>query len=320
MQQIGITGNVYNVIKSMYNTCLYRVHCGEGLSESIISSLGLKQGCNLSPNLSNIFQNDIHTIFDSSCDPVYLGDKHLNSLSWADDLVLISTSEIGLQNSLDALSLYCQKWSICINPEKTVYMIMSKRKIKPKRTLFLDGIELKHSNSVSYLGFHLTNNMDPKAMIADRMLKANRASYVLRQAISANGSNNIVDVKLATKLFDKMISPILLYGCCVWGVENSTNLIYLKNISEGNNTRMLALNELYKCGKHIEIVSARRVGRGTDTQPRDILVNLLDFEDKLFLLYLNKSTMLKDKICNYDLKIDNLAYESVHTKFLKVIL
>jgi hypothetical protein len=161
--------------------------------------------------------------------------------------------------------------------------------------------------------------MDPKAMIADRILKANRASYVLRQAISASGSNNIVDVKLATTLFDKMVSPILLYGCCVWGVENSTNLIYLKNISEGTNTRMIALNELSKCGKYIDIVSARRIGRCTETQPRDILVNLIDFEDKLFLLYLNKNKTLKDNLCNYDLKVDNLSYESVHTRYLKVV-
>ena len=40
--------------------------------------------------------------------PVLLADIDTNSLSWADDLVVISKSK-GLQNALDCLNKYCQK-------------------------------------------------------------------------------------------------------------------------------------------------------------------------------------------------------------------
>jgi hypothetical protein len=320
MQRMGITGNVYDLIKSMYGSCRFKINCGDGLSESILSNIGLKQGCNISPNLSNIVQNDIHDVFGNSCDPVCLGEKEFSSLSWADDLVLISLSESGLQNALDALSNYCHTWSICINAEKTVCMTLSKRKSKLKRNFSIKGKYLKHSDSVKYLGFHLTHNLDAKAMINDRIAKANRAVYVLRQALSSSGSNNIIDIKLATSLFDKLVSPVLLYGCCVWGLSNPTNQVYLKNVNEGGNTRLTASKELSKCGKLIDIVSARRVGRINERQPRDILINIRNFDDKLYLLYSNTDSSIKKNLSNFDLKLDDQLYETVHTKFMKVIL
>jgi hypothetical protein len=49
----------------------------------------------------NIYQNDIHDIFGENCDPVELGNIMFNSKSWADDLVLVSTSKSGLQNCIN---------------------------------------------------------------------------------------------------------------------------------------------------------------------------------------------------------------------------
>ena len=72
----------------------------------------MKQGCPLSPVISNIFQTYLHEIFKDNCNPVNIGTKKLNSLSWADDLVLMSTSQKGLQNCLNHLYNYCTKWGI----------------------------------------------------------------------------------------------------------------------------------------------------------------------------------------------------------------
>ena len=74
LQKYGINGNFYQVTKS---TIL-----------QLSSATGVKQGCNLSSLLSYLYQNDLHDIFDDTCDPVKLGNMHVNSLSWADDLIL----------------------------------------------------------------------------------------------------------------------------------------------------------------------------------------------------------------------------------------
>ena len=69
----GITGKMYYIIKDMYTNCQYRVKNSNGVSKTIInSSIGLKQGDCTSPILSNIFQNDIHDIFNEKCDQIML--------------------------------------------------------------------------------------------------------------------------------------------------------------------------------------------------------------------------------------------------------
>ena len=45
---------------------------------------------------------------------------------FADDLVLISETAEGLQNCLNALQNYCDKWCLSINTDKTKVMIFNK--------------------------------------------------------------------------------------------------------------------------------------------------------------------------------------------------
>ena len=86
LPKYGITGRVYNIIKSMYSNCRYAIKRQNTLTTSFHSTCGVKQGCNLSPTLSNLYQNDLHNIFDNSCKPVHLGDITINSLSYADEI------------------------------------------------------------------------------------------------------------------------------------------------------------------------------------------------------------------------------------------
>ncbi len=47
--------------------------------------------------------NDLHLCFGPDCDPVSLGDATFSSISWADDLLLMSTSYEGLQSCPNSL-------------------------------------------------------------------------------------------------------------------------------------------------------------------------------------------------------------------------
>jgi hypothetical protein len=76
------------------------------LTDNFQSFVGVRQGDNLIPTLIKLFINDIPNNCDDSCSPVSLLTRKLHCLLYADDLVLLSESPQGLQNSLAKLSHY----------------------------------------------------------------------------------------------------------------------------------------------------------------------------------------------------------------------
>ena len=78
---------------------------------------------------------------------------------YADDLVLLSKSEQGLQNCLSKLKSYCTNWNLTVNIDKTKVMIFSKpapSKMPPK---FMFGdIPLDYASEYCYLGIVFTSN------------------------------------------------------------------------------------------------------------------------------------------------------------------
>ena len=90
-----------------------------GLTATFTPLVGVRQGCNLSPTLFNIFVNHIVDIFDSTCDPLIMGEYKINCLLYADDLTLLSESEHSLKRCLDRLSCYAKKWQMRIDMKKT---------------------------------------------------------------------------------------------------------------------------------------------------------------------------------------------------------
>ena len=59
----------------------------------------------LSPILFNLYINSIvDDLEKAKTDPVIVGDVQVNSLLYADDIILLSSTQEGLQNSLNVLS------------------------------------------------------------------------------------------------------------------------------------------------------------------------------------------------------------------------
>ena len=69
---------------------------------------GVKQGCILSPLLFNIILADLSSQLDGEdCNPLKLNESELIScIIWADDIVLLSETEEGLQCMLNHLYQY----------------------------------------------------------------------------------------------------------------------------------------------------------------------------------------------------------------------
>ena len=126
LTQYNTTGLFSNIIKHMYNSLLCSVKIGNYLSEIVSTKTGVKQGCLLSPSLFSLYVNDLNNLFDNSCDQVQIGSLFTSFLLYADDLVLLSTSDKVLQVALDKLSIFCFKWNLKVTISKTKVIIFNK--------------------------------------------------------------------------------------------------------------------------------------------------------------------------------------------------
>lgn len=318
MLKYGIYGNLYNIVKNAYDGCTYKVKTRFGLTKGFVSNNGVKQGCVLSPTLSNLFQNDLHDIFNDNCYPVQLGSILLNSLSFADDLILLSETPQGLQECLNRLEEYCSKWGLTVSSEKSKCMIAASNiNHKSDFCFSINGSKIENVESFKYLGLLVSSNGNVNKMINDRIVKAKRAMFMLKKAL--NTSTN-VSVKLATSLFDKSISPILLYGCSIWGMPENRNIISMKfDKIPMTNVKSFVCEKLnsISCNFEYDDIIISRINRETET------INIKLFEPVLMYHILDCYIKNKNSVnfcIEHCIKDKKSNIEKIHANFCKFAL
>ena len=147
------------------------------ISNQFDISIGLRQGCNLSPYLFNIFVNDIPELLQAgNCDPAHLNNTNINALLYADDMLLLSTSEQGLQKAINILQTYCKKWQLVVNQSKTKIMVFNKN--TPTVDFKYQGIILETVQQYAYLGIVLHKSGSFTTAIKTLADKASKAYYM----------------------------------------------------------------------------------------------------------------------------------------------
>ncbi len=105
--------------KNIHVHSTYSVTINELLTNWFQSQTGLKQGDTLSPTLFLIFINDIAREINDLKLGVKIGNKKVSILLYANDIVLLSDTENGLQAMLNVVHKWGQKCMINFNEKKS---------------------------------------------------------------------------------------------------------------------------------------------------------------------------------------------------------
>ena len=226
----GINGKILRVIYNMYETAKSCVKQQSMISGLFACNMGVRQGENLSPLLFAIFLND----FEKSISTKYNGLATVSELSrilgtediefflnmytllYADDTVVLAESPAELQIALDEVGIYCKKWGLSINETKTKVVIFSRGKVKKKFSFKIGNLDIGTTSEYCYLGILFNFNGTFTKAIKERITPARRAMFGLNE----KAVNLLLPPDIHIDLFEKMISPIFLYGCEVWGYGN----------------------------------------------------------------------------------------------------
>ena len=129
LENLNVNSVFINIIKDMYSKSLCAVKVMNSRTEFFPCKKGVRQGCLLSPILFNIYLNGLLTEVDKDkTHSVQLGDRqYMTCLAYADDILILSKSAIGLQRSLDILDRVCNTWNMKVNIEKQSALLFRKR-------------------------------------------------------------------------------------------------------------------------------------------------------------------------------------------------
>jgi hypothetical protein len=227
--KLGVRGKVMKVLKSMYTNVKSRIKLSNTLSETFMCSLGVRQGDSLSPFLFSMYINDLEDTFIlKGFKGIDLGTLKLFLLLYADDIAIISETKEDLQNGLNILKDYCDEWKLKLNVNKTKIMVFKKGGRNQQNLRFLYGnTEIEIVNKFTYLGIVFTVGGSFSKTFEALSGQALKAIFKLNSYMQ-NFPN--ISVSHTLDLFDKLITPILSYGCEVWGFMEAKKIenIHLK--------------------------------------------------------------------------------------------
>ena len=191
-------------------------------SDFFENKVGLMQGEVLSPILFAMYVNDCEVDFISNCySSTEMKELSLFLLMYADDMVIFSETVEGLQDMLNVLYNYTQKWNLSVNIDKTKIVIFRNGgNIKEKEKWYYNGTRIDVVNSFTYLGIIL--NYNGKFTVTQKHVadQGRKALFALFKHIKPYYFNHMT----LLSLFDTYISSVLCYGSEIWGFHKAPDV------------------------------------------------------------------------------------------------
>ena len=179
---------------------LYTTHVG----------VRLGQGCVLSPLLFIVYMNWIDKCSQAD-ECATIGNCKISRLLFADDLVLLSSTESGLQCALNSFADACNTAEMKISTAKTEVLHLSRN--PDQCVLQVNGATLKQVEKFKYLGVAFTSDgrqdeeLDTRIGKASAVMRALHYSVVMKRELSK---------KAKLSIFKAVFVPILTYGHESW--------------------------------------------------------------------------------------------------------
>ena len=217
LKSYNICGPILNWIISFLSNRTQFVKINNSVSESLQVSSGVPQGSVLGPTLFIYFINDLPDVVNKSNIKIFADDtKAYNSINNPEDI-------INLQNVIDEMFLWTQKWLLKFNKDKCKILHIGKNNPKHEYSIGpeFDKSKLDTTDLEKDLGILVDTNLDFKKHIKTIVKKASYLSYKILKNFTYRESTILVP------LFKTLIRPILEYGNSVWtnGLKKYKNMI-----------------------------------------------------------------------------------------------
>ena len=209
----GFDGKLFSLLRSLFKKARSYVKWNSELGELLRNTYGVLQGGVINPYLFKLYIEDMRECFGDVAG-VRIGDTNINHLLQADDLIIFSETRAGLQNVLQRLVLYCRRWHLILNTDKTKVMIFNAKYeiLRELNNFTFEKQAIDQVSSYKYLGVIVSNQgdriSDRYSYLKDKTLRAIIAANIyIKQAVKGQ-----LPIHLYLKVFDTQIRPVLEYA------------------------------------------------------------------------------------------------------------
>ena len=207
LQEFAVDGHLLIAIKSLYCHPEVCVRINGKQSKSFHMSVGLRQGCVLSPLLFSIYMNWMGELSRTDkC--ATIGRCKSSRLIFTDNLALLASSKFGLQHSLNSFAVACDIAGMKISTSKIEVVCYYLSRNPVPCSLQVGGVSLKQVKKFKYLGVAFTSDgrqdekLDVPSSKASVVMRALHHSVVLKSELLRN-------IKLS--VFNSIFVPIFIY-------------------------------------------------------------------------------------------------------------
>ena len=210
MRKYNIGSKLVRTIEHLYDNATSAVTFNSSIGDWFRTTVGVRQGCLLSPTLFNIFLERIMTdALENHQGTVSIGGRTITNLRFADDIDGLAGDEQELVNLVERLEKTSTSYGMEISAEKTKLMTNNTQGISTE--VKVNGQRLQTVTSFRYLGSIITDEGSKPEILA-RIAQTTAALTRLKPLW--NDRNITVSSKI--RLMRSLVMSIFLYACETW--------------------------------------------------------------------------------------------------------
>ena len=210
MRKYNISANLVRTIEQLNDKATGAVQMNGSIGEWFRTTVGVRQGCLLSPTFLNIFQERIMSnALEEHGGKVSIGGRNITNLRFADDIDALAGKEQVLEALVDSLDKTCTKYKMEISAETTKLMTSSANGIQ--REIKVKGQKLGTVTSFKYLGAVVSDDGSTPEVLS-RIAQVTAALKKLKPI----WRDNNISLGSKVKLMRSLIISIFLYACELW--------------------------------------------------------------------------------------------------------
>lgn len=220
LERLDVSVKLRRVIKGINTETIGLVRLNGQKSTEFKMERGIKQGDSLSPLLFIIYMDSINELCKNETRNTGLGYLNLNpvmtqDLLYADDIVVIATSEEQLQRKITVWKNKLKDRGMQVNVDKSKVMKLARGNQGREGQIQIDETQLQNVGELEYLGVILSSDGRVDKEVRNRISKANKVYYQINNTLVGKKE---LSKKAKIQLYKTIYVPTILYGAETWAI------------------------------------------------------------------------------------------------------